>query len=55
MPLLLNQIDAHASSEDKSNGTGNALLLQECFLFPLLRFYYTVFTLICQQYIPENV
>lgn len=38
MPLLLNQIDGHASSEDKSNGTGNALLLQECFLFYSLDF-----------------
>ena len=43
MPLLLNQTDVVASSEDKSNGTGNALLLQECFFISLLNDYYTVF------------
>ncbi len=43
MPLLLNQTDAGTSSEDKSNGTGNALLLQECFFISLLNDYYTVF------------
>lgn len=43
MPLLLNQTDVAASSEDKSNGTDNALLLQECFFISLLNDYYTVF------------